>query len=112
MRLARHADSPTRLYPDTCSSDPGDESPGDCQVSLRDKLSCSSRAFYFLENVQTAAAGFDPCLRKLVASQSFLLLIVGASIESEHNNKMLGENERIVWVSERTFLCRMHMTRS
>jgi hypothetical protein len=41
-----------------------------------------------------------------------VILIVGASIESEHNNKMLGENERIVWVSERTFLCRMHMTRS
>jgi hypothetical protein len=43
-----------------------------------------------------------------------VILMVGTSIEGEHNNQMLGENERIVRaaVSERTFLCRMHMTRS
>jgi hypothetical protein len=43
-----------------------------------------------------------------------VILIVGVSIESEHNNKILRENERIGWaaVLERTFLCRMDMTRS
>jgi hypothetical protein len=41
-----------------------------------------------------------------------VILIGGASIKSEHSDEMLAENERIVWVSERTFLCRMHMTRS
>jgi hypothetical protein len=43
---------------------------------------------------------------------SVISVFVGASIESEHNDEMLAENERNVWVSERTFLCRMHMTRS
>jgi hypothetical protein len=28
MRLARQADTPTRRYPDTCSPQPGDKSPG------------------------------------------------------------------------------------
>jgi hypothetical protein len=48
----------------------------------------------------------DPtCLRKLVASKSFLLfVIVGTSIEGKHYDEMLAENERIVWatVPERT----------
>ncbi len=34
---------------------------------------------------------------------SVILFSFGASIESEHRDEMLAENERIVWVSERTF---------
>src|SRR5271166_6658242 len=59
--------------------------------------------------------GFDPAQESSWLPNRFCyFVLVGTSIESEHNNKMLGENERIVWaaVSERTFLCRMHMTRS
>src|ERR1700722_9234995 len=36
MRLARHADTPSRRSPDTCSPEPGDKSPGYCHLSLRD----------------------------------------------------------------------------
>ena len=35
MRLARHADTPSRRSPDTCSPEPGDKSPGYCHLSLR-----------------------------------------------------------------------------
>jgi hypothetical protein len=61
------------------------------------------------------SAGFDPAQESSWLPNRFCYFVLaGASIESEHNDEMLAENKRIVWaaVSERTCLCRMHMTRS
>jgi hypothetical protein len=42
MRLARHAGTPTRPYPNTCSPDPGDKSPYLFSVMFQSSSSSSS----------------------------------------------------------------------
>ena len=69
-----------------------------------------------IQNVQTPAAGFDPAQESKKARGfqivSVILFSLAPPIESERNDEMLEENERIAWaaVSERTCLCRMRMT--
>jgi hypothetical protein len=65
--------------------------------------------------VMAYPAGFDHAQESSWLPNRFCYFVfVGTSIESEHDDEMLAENERIVWaaVSERTCLCRMHLTRS
>jgi hypothetical protein len=45
-------------------------------------------------------AGFDPAYESSWLPNRFCyFVIVGTSVESEHNDEMLAENERIVWAA-------------
>ena len=101
MRFARHADTPTRSYADTCF--PARRYPDPC--------SPPPRAFYFLE--MSKLQHQDSILLEKAGGFPIVSVIDPGRLDRERAQQQNAWGERANCLGIRKdFLCRMHMTRS